>query len=149
MMRFRGHAHRSLDDKGRLILPPEFRDEIHAELPDGVMVLTIYDKHVIGITPKQWDELISELESIRVPSRAMQNTIRLLNLGYTVTPVGKQGRIAIPAHLRKSGKLDKDVVVMGAGRRFEIWSAEAFEALLEEDNDVSSELAENNVSLPF
>jgi MraZ protein len=148
-MKFRGHAHRSLDDKGRLILPPEFRDAIRAELPDAVIVLTIFDKHVVGITPDQWDKLERELESIKSPSRALQNTIRLLNLGYTETPVGKQGRIAIPAHLRKSGKLDKEVVVIGAGRRLEIWSAEAFEDLLDEDYDVSSELAENNVSLPF
>jgi len=148
-MKFRGHAHRSLDDKGRLILPPEFRDAIRAELPDAVIVLTIFDKHVIGITPDQWDKLERELESIKSPSRALQNTIRLLNLGYTETPVGKQGRIAIPAHLRKSGKLDKEVVVIGAGRRLEIWSADAFEDLLDQDYDVSSELAENNVSLPF
>ncbi|EGB14843.1 MraZ domain-containing protein [Pseudodesulfovibrio mercurii] len=148
-MKFRGHAHRSLDDKGRLILPPEFRDTIRSELPDGVIVLTIFDKHVIGITPEQWNKLESELESIKSPSRELQNTIRLLNLGYTETPVGKQGRIAIPAHLRKSGKLDRDVVVIGAGRRLEIWSAEAFENLLDQDYDVSSELAENNVSLPF
>jgi MraZ protein len=149
MMKFRGHAHRSLDDKGRLILPPEFRDAIRAELPDAVIVLTIFDKHVIGITPDQWSKLERELESIKSPSRALQNTIRLLNLGYTETPVGKQGRIAIPAHLRKSGKLDKEVVVIGAGRRLEIWSAEAFEDLLDQDYDVSTELAENNVSLPF
>jgi MraZ protein len=149
MMKFRGHAHRSLDDKGRLILPPEFRDAIRAELPDAVIVLTIFDKHVVGITPDQWNKLERELESIKSPSRALQNTIRLLNLGYTETPVGKQGRIAIPAHLRKSGKLDKEVVVIGAGRRLEIWSAEAFEDLLDQDYDVSSELAENNVSLPF
>lgn len=148
-MKFRGHAHRSLDDKGRLILPPEFRDAIRAELPDAVIVLTIFDKHVIGITPDQWDKLERELESIKSPSRALQNTIRLLNLGYTETPVGKQGRIAIPAHLRKSGKLDKEVVIIGAGRRLEIWSADAFEDLLDQDYDVSSELAENNVSLPF
>jgi len=148
-MKFRGHAHRSLDDKGRLILPPEFRDAIRGELPDAVMVLTIYEKNVIGITPEQWTLLEAELESIKAPSRALQNIIRKLNLGYTEVTVGKQGRIAIPAHLRKSGKLDKDVVVMGAGKRFEIWSAEAFERLLDEDYDVSAELAENNVSLPF
>jgi len=148
-MKFKGHAHRSLDDKGRLILPPEFRDLIRAESPDAVMVLTIYDKHVIGITLEQWTLLESELDGIKAPSRALQNIIRLFNLGYTEIKVGKQGRIAIPAHLRKSGKLEKEVVVMGAGKRFEIWSAESFDQLLEEDNDVSAELAENNVALPF
>lgn len=148
-MKFRGHAHRSLDDKGRLILPPDFRDMIRAEVEDAVIVLTIYDKHVIGITPDQWTRMEEELEKVKTPSRALQNTIRILYSGYTETPVGKQGRIAIPAHLRKSGKLDKDVVVMGAGRRFEIWPADSFERLLDEDYDVSQELAESNVSLPF
>ncbi|WP_285905296.1 division/cell wall cluster transcriptional repressor MraZ [Pseudodesulfovibrio pelocollis] len=148
-MKFRGHAHRSLDDKGRLILPPEFRDLIRSGVPEAVIVLTIFDKHVIGITPTQWARMEDELEKVKAPSRELQNTIRILYSGYTETPVGAQGRIAIPAHLRKSGKLDKDVVVMGAGRRFEIWPAESFEQLLDEDYDVSRELAENNVSLPF
>jgi MraZ protein len=148
-MKFRGHAHRSLDDKGRLILPPDFRDMIRSGVPESVIVLTIFDKHVIGITPTQWGRLEDELEKVKTPSRELQNTIRILYSGYTETPVGAQGRIAIPAHLRKSGKLDKDVVVMGAGRRFEIWPADSFERLLDEDYDVSQELAENNVSLPF
>jgi MraZ protein len=148
-MKFRGHAHRSLDDKGRLILPPDFRDLIRSGVPEAVIVLTIFDKHVIGITPAQWARMEDELEKVKSPSRELQNTIRILYSGYTETPVGAQGRIAIPAHLRKSGKLDKDVVVMGAGRRFEIWPADSFERLLDEDYDVSRELAENNVSLPF
>ncbi|ADU63767.1 MAG: division/cell wall cluster transcriptional repressor MraZ [Pseudodesulfovibrio sp.] len=148
-MKFRGHAHRSLDDKGRLILPPDFRDMIRSGVPESVIVLTIFDRHVIGITPAQWARMEDELEKVKTPSRELQNTIRILYSGYTETPVGAQGRIAIPAHLRKSGKLDKDVVVMGAGRRFEIWPADSFERLLDEDYDVSQELAENNVSLPF
>lgn len=148
-MRFRGHAHRSLDEKGRLILPPDFKDKILAEVPDGKLVLTIWEKHVIGITPTQWDRLEEELEKIKAPSRQMQNIIRIFYSGYEEVNVAKNGRIAIPAHLRKSGKLERDVVVMGAGRRFEIWPAESFESLLEEDYDVSDELADNSVSLPF
>ncbi len=67
-MKFRGHAHRSLDDKGRLILPPDFRDLIRAEVSDAVIVLTIYDKHVIGITPEQWTRLEGELEKVKSPT---------------------------------------------------------------------------------
>lgn len=148
-MKFRGHAHRSLDDKGRLILPPDFRDKLGSGDGDALIVLTIFQKHVIGITPAQWDRLEEELEKVRVPSPMLHNAMRILYSGYTETPVNKQGRIAIPAHLRKSGKLDKEVVVMGVGRHFEIWPEESFEQLLDEDYDVSSELAENNVTLPF
>ncbi|WP_018125773.1 division/cell wall cluster transcriptional repressor MraZ [Desulfovibrio oxyclinae] len=148
-MRFRGHVHRSLDEKGRLILPSAFRDKLLGDTPDGRLVLTIWEKHVIGITPEQWEKLEQELEKIKAPSRQMQNVIRIFFSGYEEVAVAKNGRIAIPAHLRKSGKLDKDVVVMGAGRRFEIWPAESFESLLDEDYDVSEEFADNSVALPF
>ncbi|MEF2230904.1 MAG: division/cell wall cluster transcriptional repressor MraZ [Pseudodesulfovibrio sp.] len=148
-MKFKGHAHRSLDDKGRLILPPEFRDLIRSGEEDAVIVLTIYQRHVIGITPAQWERLEEELEKVKVPSPQLQDSIRILYSGYTETPVNRQGRIAIPTHLRKSGKLEKDVVVLGAGKRFEIWPADSYERLLDQDYDVSTELAENNVSLPF
>lgn len=148
-MKFRGHAHRSLDDKGRLILPPNFRDLILENVPESKIVLTIQSGHVIGITPEQWEQLEAELEKIKTPSRAMQNTIRILYSGYEEVTVGKNGRIAIPAHLRKSGKLNGDVVVLGAGRKFEIWPGEEYESLLEEDHDVSEEMAENNINMPF
>ncbi|HWR03618.1 MAG TPA: MraZ N-terminal domain-containing protein, partial [Humidesulfovibrio sp.] len=61
-MRLLGHAHRSLDPKGRLMLTPEFRDQFLAETPDGRLVLTIYQGQIIGITPEQWDTFVAELE---------------------------------------------------------------------------------------
>ncbi len=146
-MKFRGHAHRSLDDKGRLILPTEFRDMIRSNVPEGFIVLTIYGNQIIGITPEQWNHIEEELEKIKTPSPALQETMLLLYSCYTEAPVSKQGRIAIPAHLRKSGKLGKDVAILGAGRRFEIRPADSFEDLLSRQRDVSPELAENNVNL--
>ncbi len=146
-MRFKSHAHRNLDDKGRLILPPEFRDIIRENVPEGFIVLTIYGNQVIGITPAQWAHIEDEIEKIKSPSPELQETKLLLYSCYTEVPVSKQGRIAIPAHLRKSGNLGKEVVVMGAGPRFEIRPSDSFANLLGKVRDVSPELAENNVDL--
>ncbi len=150
-MRFRGHAHRSLDPKGRIILPPEFRDQVFAAVPDGRMVLTIFEGHVIGITPEQWTALEAELgKKSRNPSRQMRDFVRILYSGYEEVAVDQQGRMPIPTHLRKSGRLGKDVVLLGVGERFEIWGAESYQALIEQDySDVSDELSEAGVILPF
>ncbi len=76
-MRLLGHAHRSLDPKGRLMLTPEFREQFLAESPDGRLVLTIYQGQVIGITPAQWDAFVAELEKPASPEDAVGMLRRL------------------------------------------------------------------------
>ena len=151
-MKFQGHAHRSIDPKGRLMLPPDFRDAILAHTPDGVegrIVLTLFEKHVVGMSPEQWAVLERELAKVKTPSRELQLMKRILFSGYVEVVLDGQGRIQLPTHLRKSGRLDKDVVVFGVDRRFEIWAAGEFEEMLGQDLDVSQELADNGVQLPF
>lgn len=151
-MKFQGHAHRSIDPKGRLMLPPDFRDTVLAETPDGAegrIVLTLFEKHVVGMSPEQWSALEQELAKVKTPSRDLQLMKRILFSGYVEVTLDGQGRIQLPTHLRKSGRLDKDVVVFGVDRRFEIWAATEFEDMLGQDLDVSQELADNGVQLPF
>ena len=40
--------------------------------------------------------------------------------------IDSQGRTVIPAELREDAEIDKDVVVIGNGRKAEIWSASAW-----------------------
>jgi len=118
---------------------------------DGKIVLTIFEGHVIGITPAQWNKLESELQKkSKNPSRQMRDFMRILYSGYEEVLVDPQGRMQLPAHLRKSGRLNKEVVLLGVGERFEIWGEESYQGLLEQDySDVSDELSEAGVILPF
>jgi len=133
------------------MLPPDFRDQFLAASPDGRLVLTIFQGQIIGITPTQWDQFVAELEEkLTAPSITLQQLRRVAFAGYTEVVLDKQGRIQLPAHLRKSGKLERDVVLAGVGRCFEIWDKERFEALLEQSSeDVSAELARADIKLPF
>lgn len=150
-MRLLGHAHRSLDPKGRLMLSPEFRDQLLAESPDGRVVLTLFQGQIIGITPAQWETFVEQLETkLSAPSSTLQDMRRVAYAGYTEVALDKQGRIQLPTHLRKSGRIDRDIVLAGVGKRFEIWDKDRFEALLEQSHaDVSEELAKASVTLPF
>lgn len=148
-MKFRGQAYRNLDAKGRLALPPNFKDMLLEGSADGTVVLTLYERHVIGMTPRQWEITEAELGKTRHPSRKLQIMQRILWSGYEEARLDAQGRLPISVNLRKSGRLDKEVVVMGSGARFEIWSVKEYEELLSIDCDVSEELEENDIVLPF
>ena len=149
-MKFCGHTHRSMDAKGRLMLTSEYRDQVYTDAPDGCVTLTIFEGNIVGFTPPEWNILEENLAKIKNPSRSLRNFIRITISGSEKVHLDKQGRITIPSHLRKSGKLDKDVVLAGVGDRFEIWDKRAYEALLEQDfDDVSEELSQSGVSLPF
>jgi MraZ protein len=132
------------------MLTPEFRDQLLAESPEGKVVLTMFEGQIIGITPAQWEAFLSELDKISVPSATLQNVRRKAHFCYAEVALDKQGRIQLPAHLRKSGRIDRDIVLAGVGKRFEIWDKDRFESLLEQSHaDVSEEMARANIALPF
>lgn len=133
------------------MLTPEFRDQLLAESPQGTVVLTLFQGQIIGITPAQWDAFVQELETkLSAPSSMLQDMRRVAYAGYVEVALDKQGRIQLPTHLRKSGRIDRDIVLAGVGKRFEIWDKDRFEALLEQSHaDVSGEMAKADISLPF
>jgi MraZ protein len=133
------------------MLTPEFRDQLLAESPEGKVVLTLFQGQIIGITPDQWNAFVHELETkLSAPSSMLQDMRRVAYAGYVEVALDKQGRIQLPTHLRKSGRIDRDIVLAGVGKRFEIWDKDRFEALLEQSHaDVSGEMARADIALPF
>lgn len=147
-MELYSHVHRILDEKGRLVLPPAFKDQILAEVSEAKIVLTLHKGKIIGITPEQWTVAVNELRKIKNPGPAALQERNGFFSHYAEVPVSKQGRIAIPSPLRTSTSLGENVVVLGLGDRFEIWPASQFE-VFQTPVDASEEFEANGVELPF
>ena len=77
-MLFRGQSYRSLDAKGRLMLPPEFRDALTAASADGTFVLTTYDGCLVGYPSPLWNELEERFGRLRNSSRKIRDFRRLV-----------------------------------------------------------------------
>jgi len=132
------------------MLTPEFRDQFLEQSQDGRLVLTIYQGQIIAITPAQWEDFVAQLEKPATPSPTLLHIRRVAFAGYVEVVLDKQGRIQLPTHLRKSGRLERDVVLVGGGKCLEIWDKERFEALLEQTpEDASAEMAQADIKLPF
>ena len=137
---FLGTHEPKLDEKGRLILPAKFRDD----LADGVVV-TKGQEHCLYLFPlDEFTTMTETMKAAPVTAKGARDYMRVMFAGAHDEVPDKQGRITIPAHLREYASLDRACVVIGANTRVEIWDAQAWAIYLaaQEDGfaDVSSEV---------
>lgn len=127
-----------LDEKGRFFLPAKFRDE----LADG-LVITRAQERCLAIYPMS--TFVTMTQSIRnAPSTVKQvrDFQRMLAASASDDTADKQGRLTIPPQLRSYAGLDKDIVVVGAIDRVEVWDTTAWETYLAGTEDAFAEQAE-------
>lgn len=123
---FRGHSERNLDPKGRLMLPPEYRDEVLRHSPEGKLMLTNLDGCVTGYPMPVWEEIEQSFQKLNVIDPRVRNFQRFFISGAVEVVLDKQGRILIPPFLRSYAKLGHDCVLAGVGRKIELWDKDAF-----------------------
>ena len=150
LMLFRGQSYRSIDPKGRLMLPPEFRDNLLERSSTGGFVLTTYDGCLVAYPTALWQELEEKFSKLRNTSRKIRDFRRLVLGGAEEQELDAQGRIRLSrAHMEYAG-IEHDIVVLGQGDRFEIWDQSKFKAVLDQNfDDVADELAESGIDFSF
>ena len=137
---FLGTYEPKLDDKGRVILPARFREDM-----EGGIVLTRGQEHCIYAFPAQeFEQMTVELRRAPLSSKQARDYIRVLLSGAYKEVPDKQGRITLPPALRKYAGLDRELTVIGAGSRAEIWNSQAWNDYLSVQEDVFSQ-TENEI----
>lgn len=114
----------NLDAKGRLAIPMRYRDAIQ-EACEGRLVLTYsaFDNGALYLYPeKEWERVRDEVMQLSTFDRGHRSLQRkLVGSASTVEP-DSNGRIQLPQTLRQVAGLEKKVVLLGMGNRFEIWN---------------------------
>ncbi len=124
-----------LDAKGRINLPARFR-EITQKYEDGekVFILTRGTERYIAIFPiNEWRRKVNELEEKVTDAVERRILNRRINYHASHQKVDKQGRINIPGELIQYAGLVKDVVVIGTGKKIEIWNPTELDKFLQKD----------------
>ena len=139
-MMFLGTYEPKLDDKGRVILPARFREDM-----EGGIVLTRGQEHCVYAFPAQeFEQMTVELRRAPLSSKQARDYVRVLLSGAYKEVPDKQGRITLPPDLRKYAGLDRELTVIGAGSRAEIWNSQAWNDYLSVQEDVFSQ-TENEI----
>lgn len=128
-----------LDDKGRLILPAKFRNE----LAEG-LVITQGQEHCLTVFPlAEWNRITEAFGQASITAAKELRDYRRIFFGAaSQEEPDRQGRITIPPELRLYAGLTRDCAVIGANRHLEIWDDAAWEAYRPEQEQAFAELAE-------
>lgn len=111
-----------LDDKGRIILPAKFR----GELESGIVITRGQERCLYVFSTKEFEELHDRIRQAPVTSKQARDYLRLFLSGANSEVPDSQHRVTIPAQLRSYAGLGRDLTVIGAGNRAEIWDTDAW-----------------------
>lgn len=130
-----------LDEKGRLILPAKFRDE----LAEGLVLTRGQERCIYVFSQKEFEKVHEQMRQAPLSSRQARDYIRVFLSGASDEVPDKQGRVTIPPALRSYAGLGRELAVIGAGTRAEIWDATAWQEYLEEKENAFSETDEDTI----
>lgn len=130
---FRGINTISIDPKGRFAIPTRYRAALGAE-EKASLVVTIDTEEtcLLLYTAAEWQEIENKLQKLPSFNVAARRIQRLLIGHATDVELDANGRVLLPTVLRNYAQLEKDVVMIGQGNKFEIWSQELWESRREE-----------------
>ena len=111
-----------LDEKGRLILPAKFRDE----LGDGVVITRGQERCLYVFSSKEFSSVHEKIRQAPVTNEEARRYLRVFLSGASDETPDKQGRVLLPQLLREYANLSKELVIIGVGARAEIWDSKTW-----------------------
>lgn len=141
---FRGRFEHTIDPKGRISIPSRFR-EVLRERYDERLIVTNLDGCLVAYPFKEWEVLEQKASQLSMFKKEVKAFLRFFYSGATECQIDKLGRILIPPVLRDYAKLEKEVVLVGALKKIEIWSKGRWDRVIakspEDFDDISDVLA--------
>jgi MraZ protein len=111
-----------LDEKGRIILPAKFWDELSA----GVVVTRGQEHCLYVYSAREFESVLEKVSQGPVTSKETRDYQRALLSGAHQETPDRQHRVTLPVILREYADLDRELTVIGAGNRAEIWDTKAW-----------------------
>lgn len=134
-----GEFHHNIDDKGRLVIPTKFREDLGQEfiLTRGIeKCLYVYSK-------TEWEKLVGKLNTLPFTKKVTRTFTRFFYSGATACEFDKSGRMSITSPLVSYAGLDKECIIIGVNDHLEIWDSKAFNEFMVDNSDIIEDIAES------
>ncbi|MGL4172772.1 MAG: division/cell wall cluster transcriptional repressor MraZ [Actinomycetota bacterium] len=127
-----------LDDKNRLILPAKYRERVSS----GLVMTRGQERCLYIFAMDDFMRIAEQTRSAPMTSKAARDYLRVFLSGASDEVPDKQGRVTIPPTLRQYAGLGRDLTVIGAGTRIEVWDSAAWDSYLTATEPAFAEQAE-------
>jgi len=115
---FFGEFDYKVDEKGRVPIPPKFRNE----LLDGVVLTAGIEKCILAYPLAEWTKLADSLTTGPVTRSKLRRLNRAIFAAAFSLNIDGQGRLALPPQLREYAEIKDEAVVAGVNKYFELWN---------------------------
>lgn len=120
---FIGQYQHSFDNKGRIQIPKKFREQ----LSEGAVVTEGLDGCLFLHPKRRWEEFEQELITLPITRADARVFMRHMLANAVEVVVDKTGRVLVPEYLRQKANLTDEALVIGVGKRIEIWEPRGWE----------------------
>lgn len=133
-----GEYYYAIDGKGRLALPPKFRQQLGKEV-----VISRGLERCLWVYPrKEWELWAEKLMKLPLAQANTRAFVRLMMAGAHHVEIDGQGRVLVPEPLRNYALAGRRIAVIGLYNRIEIWDADAWKRYQERTEQESGDIAE-------
>lgn len=118
----------AIDDKGRVVMPPAFRDFVE----DGLILTRGMEGGLYLFPLAGWKRLEEQLEQLPLTDPQSRAFVRFFYSGASKARLDAHSRLSVPQPLRQFAQLQDEVIVAGAPGRLELWNPQRWQSLLED-----------------
>lgn len=125
-----------LDDKGRVILPSKFRDD----LGEGVVITRGQERCLYVFSSAEFERVHERIREAPLTNKQARDFLRMFLSGASAEKPDGQSRVTVPPALRTYAGLERELIVTGVGAHAEIWNADAWNAYAESNESTYAEM---------
>lgn len=130
---FRGVNAIQVDDKGRLAIPTRYRERLQTDAKAQLILTIDTEERCLLLYPlPEWETIEKKIEALPSFNRQARRIQRLLIGHATEVELDSHGRILLPPPLREYANLQKKTMLVGQGKKFEIWDEVRWHEIREE-----------------
>lgn len=134
-----GEFHHNIDEKGRLVIPTKFREE----LQNNFIITKGLEKCLCIYTNVSFKNLVRQIETLSFTKKDVRTFTRFFYASANECELDKSGRINIVNNLKAYAELEKECIIIGVNDHLEIWNEKLYEEFIEKNSEIICDITEN------
>ena len=131
MTGFLGEFEATLDNKGRFLLPAGFKKQLPEEESNRFVINRGFEKCLTLYPVKNWEPLFADISRLNDFDPKVREFRRYFLNGATFVEPDSAGRLLVPPNLKDHAGLEKDIVLVAAVNKIEIWDSNKYKQFFE------------------